>query len=317
MVETQMDKLGFLLNHIGKQVTTKVLSNAHITQTMKEIILENHGVDGGAAKNVSKGKSSPKEKKHWTEFESWEQLSKSKRSFKEYWAERNEIVNTLLLNWDNVRGAIKKFLDDDREWCGRINMINGVPEIVEIIPSPYRAGENVYFGSEAMMPADIYSRVANKPAMFVFHTHPNLGSCCGGMPSICDISTTLRYLLMGWTAGHLIISSNQVGMLTVDKRIIVDLWANENPRWLMAQKILDIFMMLTSRRSLVNPWTLRDLKKILQDYGIEYIIFPSNDFFIYEDERLLMFSKKWTNFFTLHELLDDLETIETKASSTT
>nr|UUH61926.1 F317L [African swine fever virus] len=30
-----------------------------------------------------------------------------------------------------------------------------------------------------------------------------------------------------------------------------------------------------------------------------------------------MFSKKWTNFFTLHELLDDLETIETKASSTT
>lgn len=73
-----MDKLGFLLNHIGKQVTTKVLSNAHITQTMKEIILENHGVDGGAAKNVSKGKSSPKEKKHWTEFESWEQLSKSK-----------------------------------------------------------------------------------------------------------------------------------------------------------------------------------------------------------------------------------------------
>lgn len=57
-----MDKLGFLLNHIGKQVTTKVLSNAHITQTMKEIILENHSVDGGAAKNVSKGKSSPKEK---------------------------------------------------------------------------------------------------------------------------------------------------------------------------------------------------------------------------------------------------------------
>lgn len=57
-----MDKLGFLLNHIGKQVTTKVLSNAHITQTMKEIILENHSVDGGAAKNVSKG-SLPQKKK--------------------------------------------------------------------------------------------------------------------------------------------------------------------------------------------------------------------------------------------------------------
>jgi len=278
------------------------------------IIYSKKTCEQGSREFVGGGKSKAREslpKQCWTKYKTWIALEGDKGAKQQYFNDREEVLNGLVLDWSDVRTSLAKKIDDDREWAGRINIVNGKPKVVECVSSPYRIGENVNPGVLAMIPADTINRLSEKPAMFLFHTHPGK-SPGSGIPSDTDIVTGLSMTYLGWTAGHLVVSHSGIILYGVGQSFMKQVWSDAHPHWIAMRKIFDVLTGLMGRRSWRRWWRIRDIEEFMQRYDVMFISFPTdayardyykNKFQIYQG----------TDFEQLDDYREELETQEKRA----
>jgi hypothetical protein len=233
-------------------------------------------IKGGARK-----KSRPKAKKRWTEYKTWKALKADAGALEDYYEEVDNTLNELDLDWSDVMEELKDKLYDNREWAGRINIVEGRPKIVELVPSPHAVGEGpLSKGAAAMVPAEVMDKLAAKPAMFLFHTHPGEGMG-STMPSPIDIAGGM---LIGYTAegaADLVISPYGVFMYTPSPRFRADVWkTKDGKRAYLAtlRRTADLLAALEGARSWKGPWTLRSFSDMLRTYDVEYVVYPTDKY---------------------------------------
>jgi hypothetical protein len=267
-------------HHLGDATHLTRLERAHAAQHDQEIpTLAHHSLQyllsathlgGGKKENTAK------EKKKWTRCASWDALSRDKEAVEEYTAAAHQVLENLTLDWSGVLAELRDQVYADREWAGRINLVHGKPKIVELVPSPHAIGEGpLPKGSSAITPKELIAKLSNKPALFLFHTHPGEGAG-STMPSPTDIASSAWIAYTGEFAAELMISPYGVFMYGPASSFRRDVWAaGHTPRdayLATLRKIVDLLSALNWKA----PWTLDDLSQTLNVHGIEYIVFPTD-----------------------------------------
>lgn len=220
-----------------------------------------------------------KPRKHWTECETWEELQRDKDLHAAYWKDVEKALVDLDLDWSDVRGELQKAVYDDREWAGRINIVGGRPKIVELVPSPHRVGEGpLEDGAAAMVPHEVVERISQTPALFFFHTHPGLVPG-GTTPSTSDIAMALDIAYTGRFAADLVISPYGVFLYTPSPGFRKAIWKNKNPKEAqvaLLRRTADVVAAFGGAASWTSPWTLETYESFMRNYGVEYIVFPTD-----------------------------------------
>lgn len=159
-------------------------------------------VEGGAAA-VEGGSASSA----WTTFKSWRELNKNKVALQAYTHARNRALNNPAFDWRHVMDVIGPLLREKREYIGLINVEpdGRTLKLGDFEASPEGVGESGNPLVFASIPSELVEKYSSRPALFLFHTHPD-DPRAGPFPSSHDLSTALHYATRAQFAASVVIS---------------------------------------------------------------------------------------------------------------
>jgi len=162
-----------------------------------------HSKQGGA-----KGeKKAPKPKKLWTEYDTWEELHKDPGAVDAYFKQRAAVLNNPDLDWDPVLKEMNPKLKENREYIGVVNLAadGKTLYLARSEASPVEAGTLESETAFASVPGDLVAKYADRPGLFIFHTHPAdpRGS---PLPSSHDLASALYFAATSRFAASAVIS---------------------------------------------------------------------------------------------------------------
>ena len=160
---------------------------------------------GGKAAARSPDKK--KARKPWAEYKTWKELHADKGALADYFAQRAESLNNPDFDWSPVMRTVEPLLAADREYIGIVNAeADGRTLRLDAYEaSPVTVGSAKSDTTFASVPAELVSKYAEMPALFIFHTHPSdpRGS---PLPSSHDLSTALYFSAVSRYAASVVIS---------------------------------------------------------------------------------------------------------------
>lgn len=234
--------------------------------------LEAVGAKPPRAPSPSDAKTGGAPERPWTEYESWTALRAAPAAYDAYWRDRTAARAKLPADWTAVRETLAPLLKEDREWIGLINLVDGAPQVVHKEPGPTKLSTA---GPGAELPAEVVERVACRPAMYLFHTHPKGLS---SMASPVDASTAVMGLYGGHYAGHVIVAPEVIALYTPTNSTINRLWDETHPHLAAMRTALDVYSSVAALRSWGTFYSYTDFEKVCTDLGLAYYLFPGDGF---------------------------------------
>ncbi len=159
---------------------------------------------GGAPARKAKS-SSPRA---WHRYPTWDALREDAAATDAYLEERAEVLESPSLDWSAVLEQVRPRLAEPREYIGLINLgpDGRTLRVEDIEASPVTAKDSRSETTFASIPAALVERFASRPALFLFHTHPD-DPRCSPLPSSHDLSTAVYLGSMSRFAANVIISN--------------------------------------------------------------------------------------------------------------
>ncbi len=146
-------------------------------------------------------------KRHWTEYPTWRELSADKAAAAAYFEQRAAALTRPEFDWGPVLRELAPRLAENREYIGLADVgpDGKTLRIAALEASPVEAGTIASDTTFAAVPAEMVMRHAEKPALFMFHTHPAdpRGS---PLPSSHDLSTAAYLSATGRFAASAVVS---------------------------------------------------------------------------------------------------------------
>lgn len=221
----------------------------------------------------------------WRSHESWESLSKDKAAYAQYSKDRADVLNSLDLDWTDVMRDVAPKLGDDREYIGLIDAVpaggSGAARkwklaVTTIEASPVVKGTTNDGITFASVPAELVEKVARKPAMFIFHTHPDdpKGS---PLPSSTDVSTAISMAYAGMYAANVMISRYGAFLYAPSLQVFKDIRDSTDPDLAMRHFRHDAVAALESIRSW-KEWTLGDYQRLFDMHKLLYVVYPTSTY---------------------------------------
>jgi len=180
---------------------------------------DDHGDDHGAAQPAlgggraaaapkPPGLGKPKTKaRHWTSYPTWRELSADKAAAAAYFEQRAAALNQPEFDWGPILRELAPRLAENREYIGLADVgpDGKTLRLSALEASPIEAGTIASDTTFAAVPAEMVMRHAEKPALFMFHTHPAdpRGS---PLPSSHDLSTAAYLSATGRFAASAVVS---------------------------------------------------------------------------------------------------------------
>lgn len=260
----------------------------------------------GAAKRGTTGGSSSRSAKHWTKFATWEGLAKNETAYQQYWADRAEALKYLPTDWSEVRKEAAPLLNDDREWAGLINMVNGKLKIVKKVASPLAIGEDVPPGVLAMVPAETIEELCRQPALFAFHTHPHEAS---SLISTLDAASAALIGYTGHYAAHAMISKDTITLYGPTPKTLTRIWDDPHPHFATLRLAFDTYGSMESLRSYDESYSVADVKQLLNNLGMNYINYPEGEF-VRLQHNFRFVPWEYTDVRTIRDYLRSLEKVQ-------
>lgn len=239
--------------------------------------------------------------RHWTEFTTWEGLYKNKSALDVYLTDRANIINNPDIDWTNVLKEINPLLKEKIEYIGLINLeADGrTAKLVKYESSPSEESDMNF----ASITSELVEKYANRPALFIFHTHPS-DEMASPLPSSHDLVTAIHLSALTRFAANIIISSYGVLMYGLDWDGYHTIHESENWDAALTDLSFDIASAHEARRS----WVAHTLRNYLDFY-------PMHQLFMIPFSSSLMVSnsRNYTFYWNVdspidHDLLDDLYT---------
>jgi hypothetical protein len=231
---------------------------------------------------VDKDGGSPSDaEKPWWKYESWNALAKDKAAVAEYTKARLEAIKRPGFDWGPVLKVVSPLLDADCEYVGIVNVeadgrtlrleaYEASPAKVEVRRS--RTGGDVV----AYVPAWLMAKYSDRPAMFIFHTHPNHPNG-DPKPSPVDVVGSIVRASMARFAADVVISNHGVFMYGMTGPGYSRVLESAQPRLALRHHLYDVAAALESTRSWM-PYTLADYVALFQRYELFMYVAPSPDY---------------------------------------
>jgi len=212
----------------------------------------------------------------WTAYETWEDLKADESAWKAYEADRETVLRDLAHDWSGVRQELTKALADNREWAGRINLVDGKLKIVELVASPYAIGEHVSGRAAAVLPVEMVAKLRAQPALFIFHTHPQ-GTCV--LVSSNDAVCALLDTSSDRTAAHVIVTPESLVMYGASPRLRALIQQSSNPMAETRRRAFDLYSAMEGMRSWHLPsgrpgFQAEEQEKLMRLHGMLHVTYP-------------------------------------------
>ena len=220
----------------------------------------------------------PKLKKHWTEYDTWEKLKKNDADRANYIEDRNLVINNPNLDWSLVLHEMLPKLSELREYIGLINLGKDkkTMKLVSYEASPSIAGEDQSETTFASIPSSLVEKFSNKPALFMFHTHPSDPRGCP-LPSSHDLSTALYFAATARFAASVIISKYGIFMYGLSHQGYNSVVKSKDWNLAILNLSFDIVSAHESIRSW-GKWKLSDYMNFYKQYRMFMYVFPSSEY---------------------------------------
>lgn len=233
---------------------------------------------GGSARPES-AKKKLKPKKPWRAYETWDDLMKDKGALDAYWDERGEILNNLPDDWAKVRKQAAPLIKDAFEWAGHIDMVKGQLQIVSKYPSKNEPIQPEWSSVRASVSPEVARMVWSKPALFVYHTHPQDEDqlTWAHPPSPPDLSSGVFSSFKGHYAAELVLSRNAIYMYGLRAARRTALWNMPHPSLEVTRVAFDTYCAFSAMRSYAEFYTLAEMETLAAKFGLFYITYPDDN----------------------------------------
>jgi hypothetical protein len=225
--------------------------------------------------------------KAWTSYATWDELSTDRAATEAYLAERERVLSDPDLDWGAVRAAMAPKLLEDREYIGLVNLgpDGRTLYVLDSAASPITASEMRSDTSFAGIPAALVEKMASRPALFIFHTHPADPRCCP-LPSSHDLSTAIWHGATYRYAADAVISRYGVLVYGLDWSAYKAI--DEAKDWKLAT--LNLSHDVVAAHEAVRSWskyTLPDYFAFYPRHRLLFLAYPSPE--LIGDERKFEF----------------------------
>lgn len=212
-------------------------------------------------------------KKHWTDYKTWADLDND--AINQYMEDRAAVLNRPYFHCHKLYDSIVHLLSQKKEWIGIINKDSNdelyIKEMEESHSSDRHNGTNVF----ASIPAEQVAKFSNKPALFIFHTHPNHVRC-DPMPSSNDLNVAIENSINSRFAYNVVISSYGMIFYGLEWSIYKEINEKSGEQYYKALNnyCLDVIMAHESMRSMKNH-KLEEYIQFYKNYDLKFILAPS------------------------------------------
>lgn len=210
--------------------------------------------------------------KHWTDYESWDELVQNKAATEEYLRQRAAVLSRPDLDWTRVTSVLAKKLKKPREYIGIANVESDGKTVTIKSMSSGRVGTGgeLYF---AALPGNLVAEYTSRPAMFIFHTHP-CDERCHPFPSGHDLVTQIALGAAGRYAAGVVISRYGVLMYGLDAKGYDAIQSAKDKRQAMLNLQHDVVAAHEAIRGWSN-YTNDDLIAFYKRHRMFLIVYPT------------------------------------------
>ena len=254
---------GALLERHANTLVDSINTRTHPDHMVNPLVVGEY--EGG----FEGGKGKPVPKRPWTEYETWEELSKDRAAFNTYGQDTLDVLVNIPGDWSAVRKASAKMLKDNREWAGLIDVVDGVPTITKKVASPSLVGESSSLAAAAEVPAEVIDPLIRKPAYYFFHTHPDM-LVSPQLVSPADVLLAAHTSFLGHYAANIMISSSVIAMYGMYKEPLDRISSSPHPYLEFSQYCLDLYAALVGLRSRRERYSIMDFANTLKEFGMFY-----------------------------------------------
>ena len=221
----------------------------------------------------------PAPKKPWTQYATWAEMYKDLGAFAEYSRLRADVMTSPKQDWTAVLAEIRPYLDHDREYIGVINLDpdGRTLRIAAFEASPTGIGEGDDEGPNenynAGIPEKIVAKYENRPALYLFHTHPNHPRSTT-FPSSIDLASSIRLSANMRFAGDVVISRHGAMVVSLSYTGYKSVHAAKNVRLALANLVHDV----VAAHEAVRSWSLFTIDEYFQFYPrhrLTCLVFPT------------------------------------------
>lgn len=215
--------------------------------------------------------------RHWTTYPTWKAMNQDKKATKEYYEALYKVMSTIPDDWSVLRKECEPMVGDDREWVGLINIVEGAPTVIHKVPSPSKVGDVSSGDAAAEVPPEVIKEVTQKPAYFMFHTHPS-SVPNSHIVSIHDIMVSLCESYYGHYAANIMVSKDAIVLYGMYKEPLDRIRSSQNPPLEFSKYCLDVYSTLVGLRSRGHSYSIQKFTEILAEFGIFYVVIPGDGY---------------------------------------
>lgn len=216
----------------------------------------------------------------WTQYKSWKSLKKDIKATNTYLNDKQSILENPNIDWTQVMLEVLPKLKENYEYIGLINIKedNKTMYVSEIHKSSIENGTIDDDTTFAAISSELLEKMANIPALFMFHTHPDDKRACQ-LPSSQDIAAAVYYATHGHYAASILISTFGIMLYGVNNEMMKYFYKNPSNDFKLAQSnyIHDIVAAHESMRSW-NKHRIKDYVDFFAQYRMFLYIYPSSRF---------------------------------------
>jgi hypothetical protein len=267
-------------NHaVGHDHTVGMAMHKHATSLGSKHIVGVHPLDSNEySPLVTRGGArAPAAKRPWAEYETWDELNKDAGAVAAYIAQRAAVLNNPDLDWAPVLAKVNPLLIENREYIGIINIDKDgkTLHLSAIEASPTVAGTLDSETAFASVPGDLVAKYAEKPGLFIFHTHPSdpRGS---PLPSSHDLAAAVYFGAVSRFAANVVISRYGVLVYGPDWGAYKAL--HEAKDWNLA--LLNLSHDVVAAHESIRSWstyTIADYIKFYPRHRLLFFYYPTSE----------------------------------------
>jgi hypothetical protein len=215
--------------------------------------------------------------KLWNEYDTWEEVEANPSALKKYVELKKAALAYPDFDWTKVVAESDKMRKSNYEYIGHIDVekdgrtlyISNSEKSED--EGKVKKNSNVY----ASISLEVLNRNITKPAMFLFHNHPD-SHLCDQLPSTNDLLVAIYLAATNRFVANVLISRYGVIVYTVDNAKIKQIHTG-NFDLNLANYSYDILSVNESSRSFTN-YTIQDRLNFYKTYGLMLAVYPSSEF---------------------------------------
>jgi hypothetical protein len=271
-------------------------------------------ITGGAEAEEVENIKYDKKSKLWWNFSSWEALKKSSSSYKHYLLDRKEALTNLRHDWSHVLKQLNKPLYEKREYIGLINKNKGKLYISHKEPSPFSIDDYPETSKIALsIPAEIARRVASKPALFMFHTHP-IFKKVSQIPSPIDLLYALQLGYQKHYAASVLVGEYGVFLFCPSPELCKRMHNSPNPMLIFWRYAFDLVTAFMGMRSW-GFWSLQTFTQMLKTYQFMFVAYPSKEYIHAFHTQHFYFESYPNDYLLLNSIENEINMLEGKTKN--